>query len=188
MPAHRKTHNLDQQQFERLLSWLDVDREQAGLIYEKIRGRLVTILAARGCVTPEELADETIDRVARRVIDIQADYSGDKLLYFLGVANNVHHEFLKRPTPAVTEDLPANDADQELVHNCLELCLDQLAGDSRQILLDYYSLDKQSKIDLRKQMAEQLGISLNTLRLRVLRMKERLQPCIERCMNRRKVF
>src|SRR5215510_16166620 len=96
LPAQR-LKDLRQEDFDRLLDWLDTDRERAGLTYEKIRWRLVAILASRGCLTPEDLADETIDRVARRLPEIQATYVGDKAIYFLGVQNNVHHEYLRRP-------------------------------------------------------------------------------------------
>ena len=46
--------DLRQEDFDRLLDWLAGDREAAGVIYEKIRWRLVAILAARGCLVPEE--------------------------------------------------------------------------------------------------------------------------------------
>jgi DNA-directed RNA polymerase specialized sigma24 family protein len=185
MPPPRKIHVLEQEQLDQLLAWLDPDRERAGLLYEKIRWRLITILAARDCPVPEELADETIDRVARRVADIALKYAGDKALYFFGVANNVHHEYLKRPLLAPPETKFSDDElDKERIHDCLEQCLDKLPADSRAMLLQYYSLGKQARIELRQQMTEQHGISINTLRLRVLRMKEKLQPCIERCMKR----
>ncbi len=199
MPLPKKIHVLEQEQFDRLLAWLDEDREHAGLIYEKIRRRLITIFAARDCSVPEELADETIDRVSRRIADIANDYSGDKALYFFGVANNVHHEYLKRPSsPEREEELGYrqqelsdrhnySEPDTEQVHQCLEHCLSRFPVDERAMLLRYYSLEKQAKIGLRKQMADELGVSINTLRLRVLRMKEKLQPCVERCMDRTKV-
>ena len=91
---------LKQEDFDRLLCWLDSDPDRAGLIYEKIRWRLIAILASRGCTCPEELADETIDRVARRVIDIQASYVGDQAIYFLGVMNNVHRILEAADDPA----------------------------------------------------------------------------------------
>ena len=192
MPPPRKSHVLAQEDFDRLLGWLDQDQEQAGLVYEKIRWRLITIFAARGCAVPEELADETIDRVARRVSEIEPGYTGDKALYFFGVANNVHHEYLKRPQPPAQQDEPIDgqhDRDeQERLHQCLEQCLRKLSEDSRQMLLRYYSQEKQAKIHLHKEMAEKLGITINTLRLRVLRMKEKLQPCIERCLERTGLF
>lgn len=177
-----KTHILKQDEFDRLLTWLDPDPELAGLTYEKIRWRLVAILASRGCTCPEELADETIDRVARRVVDIQATYVGDKAIYFLGVMNNVHHEYLKRPTlprpPAPDDDVEA----KETAHLCLEKCLDQLSANSRGLIEAYYSESKRAKIDLRKRIAAELGIGLSTLRLRALRIREKLQTCIEQCL------
>ena len=189
MPPPRKSHILDPVGFERLLGWLDQDRERAGLRYEEIRWRLITIFAARNCAVPEELADETIDRVARRVADIEAEYVGDKALYFFGVANNVHHEFLKRPAPpkdSMRQERASDD--RERIHHCLEQCLGKLAADSREMILRYYSQEKQAKIELHKQMAGELGVTINTLRLRVLRLKEKLQPCVKRCVERADLF
>lgn len=185
MPARRTTRTLEQAELDRLLGWLDSDRERAGERYEQIRWRLITIFAARNCPVPEELADETIDRVARRVADIEANYAGDKALYFFGVANNVHHEYLKTPTPHESAVLIGEDTgEREQVHHCLERCLDKLPSGSREMLLRYYSQEKQAKIELHKTMADQMGITINTLRLRVLRLKEKLQPCVKRCLER----
>ena len=182
MSPARTLHILKQEEFDRLLTWLDHDAERAGLIYEKIRWRLVAILASRGCVCPEELADETIDRVARRLVDIQDSYVGDKAIYFLGVMNNVHHEYLKRPMmprpPEPDDDIEA----KEKVHLCLEKCLDKLSPNSRRMIERYYAEDKRAKIDLRKRIATELGIGLSTLRLRALRIREKLQRCIEECL------
>ena len=177
-----KTHVLKQEDFDRMLVWLDPDPELAGVTYEKIRWRLVAILASRGCTCPEELADETIDRVARRVVDIQTTYVGDKAIYFLGVMNNVHHEYLKRPAlpcpPAPDNDVEA----KETTHLCLEKCLDKLSPNSRRLIEAYYSESKRAKIDLRKRIAAELGIGVSTLRLRALRIREKLQTCIEQCL------
>jgi len=183
MSPAKKIRDLRQEDFDRLLLWLDPDRERAGLIYEKIRWRLIAILASRGCLTPEELADETIDRVACRVVDIQQTYAGDKAIYFLGVMNNVHHEYLRRPTlPRLVE--PHEDTEtKEQVHACLDNCLARLAPYSREVIEKYYSENKQAKIDLRKQIARQLNIKATTLRLRALRIREKLQICIERCLE-----
>ena len=183
MSPVRKLKDLGQDDFERLLSWLDEDRESAGLIYEKIRRRLITILAARGCWLAEELADETIDRVARRVADIQTNYVGDKAIYFLGVMNNVHHEYLKRPlAPRLIESQP--DADErEIIHRCLDSCLSKLAPHARQLIEQYYAENKRAKIALRRLIARRLGIKSATLRLRALRIRAKLQECIRLCLQ-----
>ncbi len=185
MPPPRKIHVLSQEDFDRLLTWLDQDRERAGLAYEQIRRRLTTIFAARRCSVPEELADETLDRVARRVADIAEGYEGDKARYFFGVANNVHHEYLKLPAPPESGEEFINDdtADKERIFACLERCLGRLSDEGRAMILRYYSEEKQAKIDLHKRMTAEFKVSINTLRLRVLRMKEKLQPCLERCLG-----
>ena len=182
MSPAKTFHILKQEDFDRLIRWLDPDPQQSGLTYEKIRWRLVAILAARSCPCPEELADETIDRVARRVVDIRDSYVGDKAIYFLGVMNNVHHEYLKRPMmPRPPE--PDDDGEvKEKVDHCLEKCLDKLSPNSRRMIERYYAEDNQAKIDLRKRIAAELGIGLSTLRLRALRIREKLQTCIEQCL------
>ena len=183
MPLPKQSHSLRQEDFDRLLAWLDDDRELAGTEYEKIRRRLTTIFASRGCRVPEELADETMDRVSRRVADIRETYSGNKVLYFLGVANNVHHEFLKRPALSSPMPLVTERDDQERTHACLERCINKLTERSQHLIRNYYAEDKQKKIVLRRVLAEQMGINLNALRARALRIREELQVCIERCLT-----
>ena len=174
---------LQQEDFSRLLRWLDEDADRAGQKYESIRWRLIAILASRGCADAEELADETIDRVARRVVDIAATYVGEPAIYFLGVMNNVHHEYLKRPLlPRLTE--VADDSEErERTHQCLEKCLSQLTFNSRRLIEQYYAEDKHAKIDLRRKIARELGINLNTMRLRALRIRAKLQICIQMCLD-----
>lgn len=186
MPPPQKTRVLSQEEFDRLLAWLDQDRERAGLAYEEIRRRLTTIFAARNCPVPEDLADETIDRVARRVADIAADYTGDKAKYFFGVATNVHHEYLKRPAPPEPQEEWIDEStNKEQTYACLEQCLAKLPADGRAMILRYYSQEKQAKIDLHKCMVDEFKVSINTLRLRILRMKQKLQPCLERCLAKK---
>jgi DNA-directed RNA polymerase specialized sigma24 family protein len=182
MSLPKRNDSLSPTDFERLLAWLDDDRERAGFEYEKVRRRLTTIFETRGCRIPEELADETIDRVSRRVADIEATYEGNKLLYFLGVANNVHHEYLKRP--AVPRQLAVvTDMDEEQTYNCMDECLSKLTQRSQHLIRQYYAEDKRAKISLRKSLADQLGITSNALRARALRIRESLQNCIERCLS-----
>lgn len=183
MPPARKLHELRQDDFDRLLTWLDPDRDRAAVLYEKIRWRLIRILAARGCGQPEELADETIDRVSRRVADIQATYVGDPGIYFLGVMNNVHHEYLKRPVVPRLVGEPEDCQTKERIHLCLESCLTKLAPHAREIIEQYYAEDKQAKINLRKRIAAKLGTTNSNLRLRALRIRATLQQCIQQCMD-----
>jgi DNA-directed RNA polymerase specialized sigma24 family protein len=183
MSSAPKLKDLQQTDFDRLLLWLDPNPEQAGKLYEKIRWRLIAVLASRGCRVPEELADETIDRVARRVSDIEATYVGDKSLYFLGVMNNVHHEYLKRPRlPELAS--PAEDSSvKEQTYLCLDKCIEKLTPHARAIIEQYYAEDKRAKINLRKRIAAALGVTNSNLRLRALRIRAKLQVCIEQCVS-----
>jgi len=183
MLAAKMLHVVRQEDFDRLLNWLDDDRDRAGQIYERIRWRLIAVLASRHCPVAEELADETIDRVARRVADIRDSYSGDKAIYFLGVMNNVHHEYLKRPIPPKLPEVTPDVDETEEVHLCLDKCLATLSANSRWVIEQYYAANKRAKIDQRKRIADELGINLNTLRLRALRIREKLQGCIEQCLK-----
>lgn len=175
---------LEPADFDRLLIWLDPNPDRAGQLYESIRWRLIAILASRGCHIPDELADEIIDRVARRVKDIAATYTGDKTSYFLGVMNNVHHEYLRRP--AVPKLVVATDDEievREQTYLCLDRCLEKLSPHAREIIQQYYAADKQAKISLRKRIAARFGLTSSNLRLRALRIRAKLQTCIEQCVQ-----
>lgn len=166
---------IEQFAFNELLSWLAPDPETAGQQYEVIRQKLITIFTFRGCVFPEELADETINRVTRKLPQIKPYYVGNPARYFYGVAKRVYLEHLHRvpvqkflPTHSVQEDL------EELFQR-LDDALSKLEGADRELVLSYYQGDGQSKIEHRKALANQMGLSLNTLRLRIYRIRSQLR-------------
>jgi hypothetical protein len=169
--------------FEKLLHWLDTDRDKAGEKYETIRLRLIRIFAARGCRDCEDLADETINIVASRIDWLIENFEGDKALYFYGVAKNVYKVYLKRKPPPPLPP-PPDKTDIERQCSCLEECLKQhLTMADRTLVLQYHEKEKQEKIRLRKQMAGELGITINALRIRVHHLHARLRPCIEQCLQ-----
>jgi RNA polymerase sigma factor (sigma-70 family) len=181
---------LTQDEFDALLAWLDPDRDQAAQKYEEIRRRLIKIFVCRGCPVAEDLADKTIDRVASKVKDVAQSYVGNPALYFYGVAKNVYHEWLRDqqhvpvPTPVQVPVVDPDPPEPDPEYECLEECIGQLSPEERKLILDYYQEEKQAKIDHRKQLAEGLGIGPNTLRIRVYRLRARLQECVEQLMKR----
>ena len=175
---------LEPADFDRLLRWLDPNPDRAGQLYESIRWRLIAILASRGCHIPEELADEVIDRVARRVKDIEATYIGDQTIYFLGVMNNVHHEYLRHPSVPQLAIAAKDEVEvKEQTYLCLDRCLEKLSPHAREIIQQYYAADKRAKISLRQRVAAKFGLSRSNLRLRALRIRMKLQTCIEQCLD-----
>ncbi|MEW6209419.1 MAG: hypothetical protein AB1631_13700 [Acidobacteriota bacterium] len=179
----KKDWLLTQEAFDNLLVWLDPDREQAGQKYEEIRNKLIRIFARRGCAIAEELTDETINRVTRKAVEIAQSYVGDPALYFYGVAQNVFLEYVKKPSDAPAPIEPEQSEEKERRALCLDLCIDRLDPESRDIILQYYSDEKRAKIDRRREMARRLGITINTLRTRAHRIKAVLQQCVGDCLR-----
>jgi RNA polymerase sigma factor (sigma-70 family) len=170
-----------------LLGWLNPDRELAAAKYEDIRRRLITIFTCRNCAEAEELADETFDRVMRKVPDISRTYVGDPAPYFYGVAHKIHLEYLRkkrRPLPPAPSREPEEE-EPETAYDCLEECIGKLTPNERELVLQYYREEKRAKIDHRKQLAEGLGIGLNALRIRAYRIRAVLQKCVRECLLQR---
>jgi DNA-directed RNA polymerase specialized sigma24 family protein len=174
---------LTKESFDALLAWLDPERDEAGRKYEGIRLRLIKIFVCRGCYEPEDLADETINRVSKKLKEIESTYSGEPARYFYGVANKVHLEYIRRrpvPIPPTPPD-PADDIEKQFA--CLERCMRDLTPNNRELVLQYYQEEKRAKIDHRKNLADQLGIALNALRIRACRIRASLQQCVQTCVN-----
>lgn len=194
-PSPKEKWVLTQEAFDRLLSWLDPDRERAGERYEKIRSGLIKRFRQLGWAEPEEPANETIDRVAKKLQEIIETYKGDPTPYFFSVAHYVHMEYLKKPpvVPLTQTNLPQHDLprtlavfdDDELLDSCLERCMEHLTQGNREMILQYYCGERQIKIRLRKELSERMGIKLTNLRLKAQRVRVGLKRCILDCMERK---
>src|SRR5215212_3434614 len=162
----KKEWVLTKESFDALLAWLDTNPDSAAVKYEKIRTRLIKMFVCRGCLEPEDLADETIDRVARRLTDIESTYVGEPVRYFYGVAHKVQLESL-RPKPVLPPPEVDDDDKDEREYECLQQCMGKLSVEHRELVLQYYQEERGAKIDNRKHLADQLGIAVNALRIRV---------------------
>lgn len=179
--------------FEEILAWLNPDRELAATMYVQLRHDLAKIFMWRGCHDPESLTDEVFDRVAKKVHEVRPTYEGDPRLYFRAVANNLIKENLKRIKTHVSLegiDLPEEqrtDVEDESrdMEECLQACLQELSSEKRELILAYYAKEKQAKIDYRSELAQSFGISVETLRVKVYRIRMSLEQCIERCLKRK---
>ena len=179
-----KDWELSQEDFDALLDWLDSDREQAAMRYEKIRRGLIKIFTGRRCIEPEDLADETINRVTSKLKEIGKEFSGEPERYFYGVANYVYMEYLRRKIPQALRPTPTNHDTIELEYNCLERCIERLTKEHRDLLLRYHRADGSAETDHRRALADELGIAPNALRIRVYRIRMTLKDCMEKCIER----
>jgi len=179
--------------FDEILAWLNPDRDVAGTIYVQLRQDLTKIFTWNRCPDPDGLTDEVFDRVAKKVHEVRKTYVGDPKLYFYGVARNLIKEIPKKIKTQIslqgTEPAsdPRREAEQEAAHmreDCLRLCLQKLSKEKRELIVAYYARDKQAKIDHRIEMAQRLGISVETLRVKAFRIRATLEQCLERCIDR----
>ena len=182
-----KQWTLSKSSFDRFLALLDADRNRAAQKYESLRTRLVKFFEWRACQFADKLADETLDRVARK-IDL-GEQINDYQNYTYGVARLVYLETVKKQSKeqAVVIKMPLADNSQTEENpqlNCLEVCLQHLSKINRKMILHYYYNDKQAKIDYRKKLAENLGISLNALRIKALRIRAKLEECVFKCLKK----
>ena len=175
---------LTQDAFDSLLAWLHPNREQAGQKYEDIRLRLIKIFTCRGCSESEDLADETINRVAGKLNEIVPGFVGEPARYFYGVANKIHLEYMRRkpaPDPQPTATAETDHLEKEF--ECLERCMDNLSPENKSLVLECYQEEKRAKIDHRKRLAERMGIAMNALRIRAYRVRAELQECVRNCVH-----
>jgi DNA-directed RNA polymerase specialized sigma24 family protein len=172
---------------DRLLGLLDADKTRAAKKYEQTRRALIKYFESRGCHTPEDLADRTIDRVARRVGDGVELWGDEPSLYFYGVARHVLQEYYRRSSANYRKPLYIAD-DAESLHrryDCMARCLEALAPEHRELLVEYCSADRRDKEASRRALAAKLGISINTLRLRVHRLRANLARSVRGCERER---
>ena len=123
-------------------------------------------------------------RVTQKMPTLAEGYTGDPALYFYGVAHKVHLEYVRRKPAPAPPPLPTESSDEiERESDCLERCMRQLTADNRELLMQYYQEEKRAKINQRKQLAEQLGIALNALRIRAYRIRATPQQCVPHCLE-----
>jgi DNA-directed RNA polymerase specialized sigma24 family protein len=193
--VRKKDWVLTESAFGRLLTLLDADRDRAAQKYENLRARLIAVFRWRRCLSPEGLADETFDRVSRRLDEGQE--IREPIAYFYGVARNVMKEYWTivqeekaiEQAPTFRDDVgEASSLDQrerEERLQCLEHCMDLLSPESLELITRYYASGADDRTAERSNLASALRVSVGTLRTRAHRARRRLESCVKDCMKRR---
>jgi RNA polymerase sigma factor (sigma-70 family) len=184
--------------FEGLLQRLHPDREKAAEKYEFLRWQLMKFFQWNGCTPGEELVDETLDRVAVILEDRGVEEVGS---FAWGVARNIKREAQKRALKVVripdlgesershikTEDpntTIGDDIERERRLKCLHLCMRYMSEDDRRAFVIYHhECDRPSEV--RKRLSLELGISSTTLKVRMNRLRRKLQECVNKCCQKR---
>ena len=194
-----KDWTLSASAFHRLLEWLDDGAGSSGQSYLEMRQRLVFYFDRKNCSTPDELADETLNRVGRRLEEEGTIESETPAKYCYIVARFVFMEYLReshragialdevrRQGPGVYFVVPECDNDEEKRLACLRQCTSKLDPVSRELITRYYVGKAGIKIANRRSLAESLGITMNALAIRACRLRDKLEACVRQCANEKK--
>jgi DNA-directed RNA polymerase specialized sigma24 family protein len=177
---------LDSEAFARLLQAFSADPATAAELYERNHLRLARFFEWQGLAHAEELADRCLDVLARKLAEGKS--FSEPASYLLGIARRIRLEALEEqsrmlvadPRPPIPISAPA-----ERALDCLDRCLNTLKSPERDLLLRYYAADPSRRIENRKRLAASLGVQMNTLRNRALRLRLKMEECVERCLQRR---
>lgn len=169
--------------FERLLALFGAGDAVRNERYRELRRHLMLFFARHHCPFPEDLADEVIDRVARRLGEGVPLRAEALRFYCGGVARHLYREYLRDCTlqadrasrlahllPDRVE--PANDP-YDRVLDCLDHCLSLLSTAERRLLLAYYEGDDLA--EERQKICRELRVSPNSLRLRTHRLRRKIE-------------
>lgn len=194
--ALKKNWVLTPEAFAGLLAAFAPDAEEAGAKYESARLRLIKLFQWRGVFDAEEAADETLNRVARKIDE--GEIVRDMSAFIGGIARFVllekfkskdrYHVPLEDAPPAVFVKQPEEladhpDSDQKL--RCFNRCMGEMPEEMRLLVVEYYDAgaDGSVRIEHRKRMAGRLNLEMNALRNRALRARGKLEDCIKNCAS-----
>jgi DNA-directed RNA polymerase specialized sigma24 family protein len=183
-----------QSAFHRLLGWLDEGIDSGGEKYLEMRRRLVQYFDRKNCLCPDELADETLNRVARRLEEEGGITDTPPARYCYILARFVFLEYQRAPenrqvslelqpqldrSPDLAQSEAAIDRTKRL--DCLDGCLEELKPEDQSIILEYYRGERRVKIQRRRDLAGKLGITPNALSIRACRIRNHLEECVTCC-------
>lgn len=184
----------DPRAFGTFVAWLDgtVDADATGASYVAMHGRLAAYFTRKGCRAAEDLADETLARVARRLAEEGTISGVAPAQYCYIVARFVWLEHLRSPEytpPVVLREIASptsrteEDEQRERWLGCLDSCLQQIDPADRTIILGYYAGEATERIAKRRDLAAKSGLTANAIAIKASRLRERLRKCVGQCIS-----
>lgn len=201
MQHNQKEWVLTQQAFNKLLSQINPNLEIAALKYNEIYQKTVNFFECKDCNFSEDYADEVVKRVITKIDEGEVIASENMGKYFYSVAQNVLKEYRrkKQRQPQSLEDLPVSNnlsidpheveqqAEQtkqkEKQLECLDMCLQKMEPNDSELIYLYYQHRGREGIQNREAIAQKMGISITNLRVKMHRLREKLEQCVNNCLT-----
>jgi DNA-directed RNA polymerase specialized sigma24 family protein len=172
---------------ETLLMALAAEPDDAAKAYRIVHARLMRFFDLKNMADPGAMADKVMDRLAANLSRRGAEQIESPAAFASGIARHLLQEEwrrLAREKEAIREwkaVVPSgNDDERELTMSSLDHCLDRMPAAKRELLRSYYGWTGAERIAHHRRMADELGVTVNALRNRVLRAREELLACLHR--------
>jgi DNA-directed RNA polymerase specialized sigma24 family protein len=179
--------------FRQFLSWLDEGVDSGGEKYVDMRRRLAVYFDRRNCFSADDLADETLNRVARRLEEEGTISDTVPARYCYIVARFVFLEHIRQtrhghvrldersgdPVLPATGSSDPDVAVRQALLDGLDRCLQQLKAQDRELILEYYRGEQRVKIERRRELAAGLRLTMNAVSIRACRIRDKLETCLK---------
>lgn len=193
---------LTQQGLNKLLLQISSNQEVAAQKYNETRQKLIKFFEYQNCAFPEEQADETINRLIKNIEEKDIITYENIGKYCYSIAQNVLKEYWRKKEkhPQSLEDslqnvtlfIDPNKVEKEVEKRvqkersleCLEMCLEKVEQTDKDLLYEYYQQQGRQGIESREAIAKKMGLPLNNLRVKIYRLKEKLEQCINNCLTK----
>ena len=185
--------------FQDFLNWLNGGENSDGQRYLELCQRLELYFDRKNCVAPSDLADQTLNRVIRKMEE-NGDINGvAPLRYCYSVAKDVFLEALRADnrspfySPVTTTNptnlsgqsvnIPNADAASKQKEKVAD-CMASLSSTDRELIIEYYRGPQRSRIERRAALATRLGVTASALSTRACGVRQRLEVCIQACLEK----
>ncbi len=172
--------------FRILLEALKSHSNDAGGAYTNLRNSLVRYFQIKGDTEADEAADEVLDRVALKLS--QNTEIKNLTAYSFGVAQIIYLERLRtaaKNKKAQTEFYAARErqSDDDLQDDLIYFreCFQKLSVEEKKFMQDYFpELPFTELTSHREKLCVEKKLSINNLRIKIYRLKQRLEDCVRR--------
>ncbi len=186
------TQDLDKTALHALLDAIGASPAEAGEAYEDLRERLIRFFRWNHCPFPEELADTALDRLADKLhrgsepIQSPARFAAGiaRMLLLEQRAKETREKKMLLWLSWFYAHRSSGEDENQLYDDALCHCMNGLTNENRELLARYYSGDGSERIRNRQALAAELGIAMNALRNRALRLRDTLESCMSRYLAR----